>query len=157
VLLALSGHGIQLDVKDGEKEPKSYGYFCPSDADVTDVSYSTGHSDHLILISDLFEGMGKCGASSKFVLLDACRNELSVKAASRNVNVEVTKVPRGVGALFSCSRDQRAWEHDDLQHGVFFYHVLEGLRGKAKNEDREVTWDALSAYVKKQVRLSVPK
>jgi hypothetical protein len=159
VLLGLSGHGIQLDVKDpnGEKEPKSYGYFCPSDADVTDVAYSTGRSDHLILISDLFDGMGKCGAGNKLVLMDACRNELTVKAASRNVDVEVTKVPRGVAALFSCSRDQKAWEHDDLKHGVFFYHVLEGLRGKAKNEDREVTWDALSAYVKKQVRLTVPK
>jgi hypothetical protein len=159
VLLALSGHGVQLDVKDpdGKEEPKSYGYFCPSDADVTDVKYSNGHSDHLILVSDLFEGMGKCQATHKLVLMDACRNEETVKAASRNVNVEVTRVPRGVAALFSCSRNQRAWEHDELKHGVFFHYVLKGLRGEAKNEDREVTWDALSAYVKKQVRLTVPK
>ena len=46
-----------------------------------------------------------------------------------------------MAALFGCSKRQKAWEHDDLKHGVFFHAVLEGLAGKAKNEDGEVTWE----------------
>ncbi len=45
------------------------------------------------------------------------------------------KPPGGVAALFSCSAGQRAFEHESLKHGVFFHHVLEGLGGKAKDED----------------------
>jgi formylglycine-generating enzyme required for sulfatase activity len=50
-----------------------------------------------------------------------------------------------------------SWEHKDLRHGVFFHYVLEGLRGKAKDEDGEVTWNRLSEYVSKQVSRRVPR
>src|SRR5436853_380636 len=65
----------------------------------------------------------------------------------------------GVAVLFSCSRGQKAFETAKLGkgHGVFFYHVIEGLAGKVENEDGEVTWDNLSACVKRQVRIQVPK
>src|SRR5262249_52874621 len=52
---------------------------------------------------------------------------------------------------------QSAYEHADLKHGLFFHAVLEGLRGKAKNEDGEVTWDDLALFVKRQVKRQVPK
>src|SRR5262249_49880794 len=34
---------------------------------------------------------------------------------------------------------------------VFFHFVLQGLRGKAKNDDGEVTWSRLSEYVRERV------
>jgi uncharacterized caspase-like protein len=40
-------------------------------------------------------------------------------------------VPEGIVALFSCSAGQQSYEHPDLDHGVFFYHVLEGWKGAA--------------------------
>lgn len=160
VLLALSGHGIQANVQDPkkQKDPRSYGYFCPADADTTDIDFETGYSDHLIQITDVFEGLGRCQATYKLVLMDACRNEVEAKAKDRgNLDVGGMKVPQGVAALFSCSRNQRAWEHEDLKHGVFFHFVLEGLRGQAKNKRGAVTWDGLSAYVKDEVEVEVPK
>ena len=39
-----------------------------------------------------------------------------------------------------------------MEHGVFFYHVIKGLEGQAKERDEDVvTWDSLRSYVKKQV------
>src|SRR5262249_2847424 len=63
----------------------------------------------------------------------------------------------GVAALFSCASGQSAYEHNGLKHGVFFHFVIEGLKGKAKNEDGEVTWDGLALYVKTQVKRQTPK
>src|SRR5262245_26226552 len=43
ILIALAGHGVTLEVKDPDAEarPKSFTFFCPSDADLARVSYST--------------------------------------------------------------------------------------------------------------------
>jgi uncharacterized protein (TIGR03000 family) len=72
-------------------------------------------------------------------------------------------LPNGVGVLFSCKAGQRAFETARLArkgtkgHGVFFYHVLEGLEGKARTGDGEVTWDSLGAYVRREVPRRVPE
>src|SRR6202043_2449234 len=42
------------------------------------------------------------------------------------------------------------------RHGVFFHHVLEGLRGKAKNARGDVTWARLTEYVTDAVSDDVP-
>jgi len=88
--------------------------------------------------------------------MDACRNEVNVKGA-KNVEIDEERVPRGVAVLFSCARSERAWEHDSLKHGVFFHYVLRGLRGEARVGPGPVTWDLLSAYVKREVTDAVPK
>ena len=41
-----------------------------------------------------------------------------------------TPPPGGVLAFFSCSEGEKAYEHSDLKHGVFFHYVIEGLRGE---------------------------
>jgi formylglycine-generating enzyme required for sulfatase activity len=59
-----------------------------------------------------------------------------------------------VGVLLSCSAKEVAYEHESLDqgHGVFFYHVLKGLEGEARDaDDPVVTWDGLRSYVKKGV------
>src|SRR5262249_10603026 len=47
VLLAMTGHGVQLVVgAPAEKEPdRAYGYFCPSDTQLTPPSYKTGRHE----------------------------------------------------------------------------------------------------------------
>jgi hypothetical protein len=65
----------------------------------------------------------------------------------------------GCAALFSCSAGQRAFETEKLGkgHGVFFYHALEALRGKAKNAKGEVTWGALAEHVSSEVPRAVAR
>src|SRR5262249_13637006 len=45
----------------------------------------------------------------------------------------------------------------NLKHGVFCFYVLQGLRGKAKDEEGKVTWDGLALYVRRQVSRAVPR
>jgi formylglycine-generating enzyme required for sulfatase activity len=160
VLIALAGHGVTLELKDpkGEGEPRSYPYFCASDADLTDPRYTTGQSDTMINLDDLFTRLGRCGAGTKLVLMDACRNQVTVKAGRRSLDAGSVTIPIGVAALYSSSRNQVAYETAKLGkgHGVFFYHTIEALQGKAKNDEGVVTWASLGDHVTRQVSRQVP-
>jgi len=68
-------------------------------------------------------------------------------------------LPHGTAVLFSCKSGERAFESAKLGkkgHGIFFHYVLEGLRGKAKNEHGEVTWARLAEFVTEKVSEEVP-
>ena len=89
--------------------------------------------------------------------MDACRKdpESSIRRNSGGPELasvtrpQLAEPPKGVVALFSCAEGQEAMEHDPLKHGVFFYHVLEGLKGDADgDEDANVTLDEVIAYTK---------
>ncbi len=172
VLIALAGHGAEVEVPhpdDAEKEKKrtkSYTYFIPSDGNLERISYSTGHSDRLIELGSLFDRLGpgpdKCGAGAKLVLIDACRDRQVAKSSTRRTRglspTHVT-VPVGVNALFSCGPEEEALEMPFVPegaerarfHGVFFWHVIEGLAGKARNDDGTVDWANLTSYVQRKV------
>jgi formylglycine-generating enzyme required for sulfatase activity len=149
VLVALAGHGISGKLKDAGAE-KEESFFCPADAQLND-------NDTLISLGKLFRDLGDCGAAVKLLLVDACRNDPKM---GRNVDIDaLPKPPRGTAALFSCSTGERAFETHKLGkgHGVFFHYVLEGLRGKARNERGEVTWGRLVEYVTDAVSDDVSK
>jgi TPR repeat protein len=146
VVVAFSGHGVQF--KDG-----SGHFFCPSDADLADRTT-------LISLKAVYEELKKSKARVKLLLVDACRNDPLAQRRSRALaSVELEsktrpqkeEVPGGVAALFSCSAEQESFESDRLRHGAFFYHVLEGLRGKAANKDGTVELSRLFAYVTEEV------
>src|SRR5262249_39825602 len=108
---------------------------------------------------DLFRRIDNCGAGTKLVLMDACRNEVAADSATRRLDAPALKLTAGVGVMFSCKGGEQAWEAAKLGkgHGGFFYHGLEGLRGKAKNDSGEVRWSRLAEYVTESVSGSVPK
>jgi formylglycine-generating enzyme required for sulfatase activity len=167
VLIALTGHGAEVEVPhpgDAEKEKKrtrSYTYFLPADANLEKISYSTGHSDRLIELGALFDRLGKCGAGAKLMLIDACRDGVTAKSSTRAGALSPTHVtvPYGVNALFSCGPEEAALEMpffpedaDDYRfHGVFFWHVIEGLKGAAANRRGSVNWSDLTSYVQDEV------
>lgn len=95
----------------------------------------------------------------KFLLVDACRNDPK-QGRGRGIDADTAPTPpRGVGVLLSCSAGETAWEHKDFGggHGAFFHHVIEGLKGKGVDDEGNVTWDSLRAYVKRPVARDVPK
>jgi len=148
VVVALAGHGVQL--AGGEES-----YFCPADARLNDPAT-------LISLNQVYEALEHCGAGSKVLLVDACRND-PLTALARDAGRPVVdlpsltrplkkRAPGGIAALFSCSEGERAFEHPDLKHGVFFHFVLKGLRGDADfDDDGKVDFDELAAYSKKRV------
>ncbi|MFN9717672.1 MAG: SUMF1/EgtB/PvdO family nonheme iron enzyme [Planctomycetota bacterium] len=150
LIIGLAGHGVQF--KD-ETDP----FFCPLDADLSDKSTLISLNwlyEQLEFHEDTGEG---CKARARLLLVDACRKDPDSRIR-RNTNgpelasltkPQLTEPPKGVVALFSCAAGQEALEHDPLQHGVFFYHVLEGLRGKADGDmDQQITLDEVIAFTK---------
>lgn len=154
VLLALAGHGIQFA---GDKE----AYFCPIDARPLQ-----SRVDSLVSTSSIYEAMKACHASSRVLLVDACRNDPdptrgrggdSGELRERGIDPLTARPPRGIAVFFSCDAGQKAFENDELQHGIFFHHVIEGIAGRAVDQDNEVTTNSLSGYVGKRVKTTMKK
>jgi formylglycine-generating enzyme required for sulfatase activity len=148
VLIALAGHGLQATVKEAGKD-KDDSFFCPADAQFSNIG-------SLLSLSQLVKDLDGCDAGVKLLLVDACRND---PGSGRNLNQDNLRPPRGFAALFSCKSGERAFEHPKLGkgHGVFFHHVIEGLKGEARNKRGEVTWSSLADHVIDSVSEDVPK
>jgi hypothetical protein len=143
LLLAFAGHGLQVgDEKDS--------FFCPPEADPE-------RPETLVSLTQIYQRLKTSKAGAKLMLVDACRNQ--GRGVGRGIDGDnAPRPPRGAAVLFSCSPGQQAFETAKLGkgHGVFFHFVLEGLKGKAKNDEGAVTWDSLGDYVKRQVSRQVP-
>jgi formylglycine-generating enzyme required for sulfatase activity len=148
VLVALSGHGVQFQ---GEKDV----YFCPADARLKD-------RDTLLSLDTVYKALESCQAASKVLLVDACRNDPQSNLGKAAGEVQLEPVgrraqpaapPGGIAALFSCAAGQKSFEIPDLEHGVFFHFVIEGLAGKADSDgDQEVTLPELEQFAGKRVK-----
>ena len=53
--------------------------------------------------------------------------------------------------FYASNTTQLAYEHPDLQNGLFTYFLLKGLKGEADNGDKSLTISELHNYVQKNV------
>ncbi len=143
----LVGHGVQYKNSDDS-------YFCPADAKLADKKT-------LLSLSEICGQLDKCKAGFKLLLVDACRNDPFVDAARDVAKLDLESVsrpaeklqPGGTVVLLSCSAGEKAFEDEDLKHGVFFNFVIEGLRGDADlDQDGVVVLPELELFAKKQVK-----
>jgi tetratricopeptide (TPR) repeat protein len=145
VLVAFAGHGLHFQ---GDAD----NYFCPADADLQDRK-------NLLSLGEVYKQLEGCKAGFKLLLVDACRNdpfqdhsrapkEFDGQSVTRP---KLTQPPGGVVAFFSCSEAEKAFENDELKHGVFFHFVIEALKGAAAPGGDEVTLGALCDYVSRRV------
>jgi len=146
VVVAFAGHGLQF-----EKEEDAY--FCPEDA-----RPFADKKESLLSLKGIYKELEQSFAGVKLLMVDACRNDPKLPRGARTgIDADnAPRPPRGVGALFSCSAGEFAFENEKLKHGVFFHFVLEGLRGKAKNTKGQVTFNSLADYVNGSVAETVP-
>jgi formylglycine-generating enzyme required for sulfatase activity len=139
-VLAFTGHGLQFDGKDD-------CFFCPLDA-----RPFKDETDSLVSLSKVYGELDRSFAGMKVLLVDACRDDPDAARGARGVNADsAPRPPQGVAALFSCRAGERAFESEKVGHGVFFYHVLRGLKGEAKDRKGRVTFAGLAAYVQEEV------
>ncbi|HEX3146584.1 MAG TPA: caspase family protein [Gemmataceae bacterium] len=136
VVIAFAGHGVQFE---GEKD----AYFCPTDAKPVKSKTET-----LLSLTKVYEEIDGSFAGMKVLLVDACRDDPQAGRGSRGVSADAApRPPQGVAAIFSCRAGQRAFEFDKYKHGVFFHHLLTGLRGEATDKKGRVTFAALASHV----------
>ncbi len=158
VVVAFTGHGMQLPLKDdggnlvrdAQGRELSDAFFCPFDA-------VAGEGSTMISLTRLVERLDNEGGTNLF-LVDACRDDFDphrgLGKRSLSGDELVGRLPGNSAILFSCSKGQQALEHERAGggHGVFFHQVIEGLRGAAADpETGEVGWDDLVGYVRKRV------
>lgn len=150
LLVFYCGHG---EVEDG------IGFLIPQDGRRALLQ------DTSIRFERLFALLDKCPASRQVVLLDAChsggsakgqRGERGVKVVAKALHDQVENSGNcGRAVITSCSRDEVSYEDEALEHGVFSFFVLKGLRDRSADRDHDdvVTVYELGNYAKTQVEL----
>jgi len=156
VVVFLAGHGVAKGVG---TEAKSY--FLPHDV----TGYRKEQLDaSAVNLRELADKLSDLPASQFVVFLDACREDpIPGRGIKGNHMTDVmsrgmTIVPRSVGSapisaatFFACSVGQRAFEDPAYNHGVFTYHILEGVKKVAQPQNGEIDLALLAQYVEKQV------
>jgi hypothetical protein len=145
IIVALAGHGVQF-----AKEKKTF--FCPKDAELNS-------RETLISFESIYDTLSESRAGKRMLLVDACQNDPQTEVSRSRSTVDLDSVtrpqtepvPQGVVALFSCRAGQKSFEHPPLGHGVFFFHVLEGWKGKADaNGDGRLSYNELADYTESE-------
>jgi hypothetical protein len=147
IVVAFSGHGVHLDGK---------SYLCPTEAQLTD-------GKTLVSLDRVYDRLQKCPASLKLLLVDACRNDprregekgVLPNAGTREFAESLERPPKGILLLTSCAPGQISMEEQDFGQGVFMHFVLEGIGGKAADQDGSVSLMGLFKYANKQTKLYV--
>jgi tetratricopeptide (TPR) repeat protein len=139
VLLGLSGHGQEFPVKRAGKQVEE-SFFCPYDA-------VEGEAETLLGFNYLLDDVLARKGGRNLVLVDACRDVRKDKnRGAKGIQGRVITLPEDTAVLFSCKAGQQSWENDDLQHGLFTYCILDGLKTLA-TKDKKVSWSALQDHV----------
>lgn len=94
----------------------------------------------------LFDPAEKSDCQQLLAFIDACAVDLEEQFSSRDVVSTMSenefkdfvKVDQYVGVFLSCTPGQKSYSHAGLGHGVWSYHLVNALRGKAP--------DAIDAY-----------
>jgi len=142
VIFYYAGHGIP--------DEKNYSsYLLPIDGVGNDIT--TAYK-----LDDLYTILGHLNSASVCVFMDACfsgsKREQGMLARARGVAIKAKNgVPQGNMVVFSAAQgDETAYPYKEQQHGLFTYYLLKKLQETEGN----VTYEELSTYINKNVRLS---
>ncbi len=151
VLIFFAGHGGNEADKTGTEADGTAKYLLPWDAESDDL-FSTA------LANTLFKSLLRTIRARRMVVfLDACFAAGVTQTDARDVNTVVDPyrdLLQGEGRIViaSAKPNQQSYEAETLQHGVFSYHLLEALRGKADvNDDGLVSVMDVFTYLQKAV------
>lgn len=158
VLIYFAGHGIRVEA-DGDQQV----YLCARDTVPDNVDSALSGEDLSQLLADI-------PARKMVMVLDAChsagaaqiRGIDSVGAFRAGLStryLEKLKEGSGRAIIASSTEDQPSHEHPDHNHGLFTWHFLEGLQGKAALRPGEEFVRVLDLfhYVNIEVRAQEPE
>jgi serine/threonine protein kinase/uncharacterized caspase-like protein len=148
VLIYFAGHGVVAPLA-GRDE----GFLLPHDADPDEV-LSSG-----LPMSDVARWIEGIDAGAVVVCLDCChagsilpREGLSLRG-DRDMQIAPSLLQQRLGGrgrflIASCDKGQKSIEAEEFGHGLFTYHLLEGLRAAGDRDgDGRVSVAELFSYV----------
>jgi len=155
VIIFYAGHGaVETDPAnpDGDGFEK---YLLPYDADLNDL-YTTS-----ISMDEIRKIFQRIIADRLIFIADTCysgasggRTMLATKTRANLSDKFFERISKGKGRVIisSSSANEISKEDDSLQHGIFTYFLLEGLKGKADNDgDGIITVSELFSYLSRKV------
>lgn len=129
--------------------------FLPHDANLEDL-YSTS-----ISMNNIRTIFTRIRAERLIFIADTCYSGAiggrTMTAAKTRANLSdkfYDRISKGKGRVIisSCSANEISKEDDGLQHGIFSYYMLQGLKGKAdQDSDGIITVSELFSYLSRQV------
>lgn len=146
-IIYFAGHG-DVHADNGNGFLLTYG--APADGD-----YFLGGGIELGKLVKYIEFAVEKGVKT-FLITDACRSGSLVSELGSKLTINaIGALYNGSHQLLSCGSDQTSQESERWGggHGVFTYHLVRGLAGKAdEDEDDVIRFFELKDYVRKQVR-----
>lgn len=133
-IIFVAGHGINID--------EDY-YFIPTDGRKQDAARWKRSS--LVDWSEIQKSVERA-KGMRFMLLDTCH-----AANAFNPRLEKDAQDARIVVFSATAANNTAAELPELGHGVFTYSILEGLSGKARTADGDVTLFGLADYVSHEV------
>jgi hypothetical protein len=134
-----------------------------------DTNYITAHDLQLgdiastsIALDDLFGLLRKCKSKRILLFLDSCHSGMPMSDGMRSILSDFTpdelkefcKDSEFHVGFASCAVDQYSYPSTALQHGIWTYHLIQALTGKAKKaleKDRFITGASLRDYLAVEV------
>jgi tetratricopeptide (TPR) repeat protein len=158
VIVFLAGHGIARGLGAQAKS-----YFLPVDVDASskEALERTG-----LDLEELSRRLGNLKASQFTIFMDACREDpfpgrgikgnTMTDVMARGLRVtptqtQATGAPPTSVVFYACQVGERAYEDPKLEHGVFTYYILSGIRELANRPDGRVEAGYLAAYLRDNV------
>ncbi len=146
LLFYFAGHGQSLDQE---------VYLVPADAEPNDMMPDTA-----VPLSRVKHILEASPARTKAIILDACYTGVALRdltkraigAPDGEILERLLEESEGLAILHSTARSDAAFEWAGMQHGVFTYYLLEGLRGAAnERKDGRLTVTEIHRYVAAKV------
>ena len=160
VLVYFACHGVRIE---------NVNYLVPFDGhyipDKNDVHFNPITSEEyanrlalLLPVETVYMWMSNCPAKTKFILTDACQNNVvaNVKKGLPEVRstfkMDASKIPAGLIQITSCSPGETAKENPEAKLSAFMLAILAGLKDEAdKDNDGRTSIAELFDYVSKRV------
>ena len=149
-----SGHGV---MSAGDKRTPADFYLVP-----TDMTQMYGNDSGLIekgiSAAQLSNVCRRIDAQKQLLILDACQaggalDAFDIRGAAEEKAIAQLARSAGVAVFAATGTEQFAREVKELEHGLFTYVLLQGMKGEADGapKDGKVTVSELKSYVDDQI------
>lgn len=136
---------------------------------VGDTNYITAHDVQLgdiaatsIALEEILGMLRKCKSKTILLFLDSCHSGMPTSDGMRSITSDFTaeelkafcKDSKFHIGFASCGVDEFSWPSTALKHGIWTYHVIQAISGKAPEaleKDRFVTGASLRDYLAMEV------
>ncbi|MFY9269455.1 MAG: caspase family protein [Candidatus Manganitrophaceae bacterium] len=134
VIVYFSGHGGLESDRTGEEADGIAKYLLPWDANPENLFASA------LSNNDFNRLLRTIRAKRRVIFMDACYAAGVTQAGAKDVGIignPYGRLTEGEGrvVIASAQPNQRSWEDERIGHGIFTYHLIEALQGKADVDD----------------------